>query len=434
MATVAGADTAACAAAPSYRPVRRLTVASESGGFGTALATVGDRLLGGAPNLGTAGSTVAPAYLFDPATAEVTHDLAFDVGRDAWWQFSVSAVGANPVVGIAPGTESDGLGGRAMLFDGASGAPLRSFTDGAIVAGIGDDVVIGGPGGAVVRDAATGALVSTMTIPDPDRRGVLAMITIGRRLIALAAAAPVGVHLFDAPTGRQIGFVGTRHGDARHFGSALAVNGATLAVTEVPQVNVFDVGFGVYLGTIDPPPGLGAAFGTALAYAGGFLAVGAPSSGDAGAVHVFDAGGTLVTTLPADGEGAGFGRALAGLGRSIAVGVPTTDGGAVVIYAPCGDSIVDAPVEQCDDGNDDDADGCDRACRLDASGSEPCGDADGNGTTTLSDGVQILRAAAGLESVCSLARCDLDGNGTLSITDAVQALRVAAGLSTSCRS
>ena len=57
-----------------------------------------------------------------------------------------------------------------------------------------------------------------------------------------------------------------------------------------------------------------------------------------------------------------------------------------------------------------------------------CADADMNGSVTVSDGVQTLRAAAGLSSVCVPSRCDVDGNGTVSVTDGVDVLRVAAGL------
>jgi cysteine-rich repeat protein len=210
----------------------------------------------------------------------------------------------------------------------------------------------------------------------------------------------------------------------------MAVNGATLAVTEIPQVNIFDLGFGLVLGTIDPPPGFGgASFGTSLAYAGGLLAVGAPSGGGTGAVHLYDANGNLFESLPAGDAGLGFGRAVVGLGRSIAVAAPTDDGGEVVIFSPCGDGAVDAPVEQCDDGNGVDDDGCDTDCRaVPPGGDTACGDADGNGTTSVSDGVQVLRAAAGLDSVCTLARCDVDGNGAVGVTDGVQVLRAAAGL------
>jgi hypothetical protein len=57
-----------------------------------------------------------------------------------------------------------------------------------------------------------------------------------------------------------------------------------------------------------------------------------------------------------------------------------------------------------------------------------CGDATGDGEVTVTDGVQILRAAAFLPNTCSTNVCDADGNGTVTVTDAVNVLRVAAGL------
>lgn len=57
-----------------------------------------------------------------------------------------------------------------------------------------------------------------------------------------------------------------------------------------------------------------------------------------------------------------------------------------------------------------------------------CGDADGSGAVTVTDGVQTLRAAAGLSSPCTPARCDLDGGGSVSVSDGVNVLRAAAGL------
>ncbi len=58
-----------------------------------------------------------------------------------------------------------------------------------------------------------------------------------------------------------------------------------------------------------------------------------------------------------------------------------------------------------------------------------CGDADLNGTLTVTDGVHILRAAAGLSTDCTPERCDVDGGGTITITDGVNVLRGATGLS-----
>ncbi len=59
---------------------------------------------------------------------------------------------------------------------------------------------------------------------------------------------------------------------------------------------------------------------------------------------------------------------------------------------------------------------------------QSCGDADGNGTVSVTDGVQALRAAAGLPNGCAAGRCDVDGNGTISVTDGVNVLRKVAGL------
>ncbi len=60
-----------------------------------------------------------------------------------------------------------------------------------------------------------------------------------------------------------------------------------------------------------------------------------------------------------------------------------------------------------------------------------CGDADGNASVSVTDGVQVLRAVAGL-GTCP-AECDVDGDGVVSVTDGVNVLRVAAGLDASLR-
>ena len=56
-------------------------------------------------------------------------------------------------------------------------------------------------------------------------------------------------------------------------------------------------------------------------------------------------------------------------------------------------------------------------------------DADGNGAVNVTDGVNVLRSAAGLASACDEpAPCDVDGNGSVSVTDGVNVRRAAAGL------
>jgi hypothetical protein len=58
-----------------------------------------------------------------------------------------------------------------------------------------------------------------------------------------------------------------------------------------------------------------------------------------------------------------------------------------------------------------------------------CGDVDDNDVVSVTDGVQVLRAAAELSSDCTPAICDVDVSGTITVTDGVTTLRKAAGLS-----
>lgn len=60
-----------------------------------------------------------------------------------------------------------------------------------------------------------------------------------------------------------------------------------------------------------------------------------------------------------------------------------------------------------------------------------CGDADGNGLVTVTDGVQVLARAADLGGACasSTDACDVDGDGRVTVTDGVAVLRKAADLS-----
>ena len=68
-----------------------------------------------------------------------------------------------------------------------------------------------------------------------------------------------------------------------------------------------------------------------------------------------------------------------------------------------------------------------------------CGHANGDSreAVTATDGVQMLRAAAGLSSTCELrdgsdvyymASCDMNGDGYLTVSDGVNGLRAAADL------
>lgn len=56
------------------------------------------------------------------------------------------------------------------------------------------------------------------------------------------------------------------------------------------------------------------------------------------------------------------------------------------------------------------------------------GDADGNGAVTVADAVDVLAAAGGRASPCTLASCDADASGSLTVTDGVEVARTALGL------
>ena len=59
-----------------------------------------------------------------------------------------------------------------------------------------------------------------------------------------------------------------------------------------------------------------------------------------------------------------------------------------------------------------------------------CGDADGNGSVTVTDGVHVLASAAEIGGYCGppADACDVDGDGHNTVTDGVAVLRMAAGL------
>lgn len=69
-----------------------------------------------------------------------------------------------------------------------------------------------------------------------------------------------------------------------------------------------------------------------------------------------------------------------------------------------------------------------RLARYESDATRLCGDADGDETFSVTDGVATLRAAAFLPSTCSYEVCDVDGDGTIGVTDGVNVLRAAAEL------
>ncbi len=90
----------------------------------------------------------------------------------------------------------------------------------------------------------------------------------------------------------------------------------------------------------------------------------------------------------------------------------------------CGNGVVDGD-ELCDDGNDEDGDGCEADCTTDVI----CGDASGNAAVQTGDALLVLRSAIGQPVACPLERCDTDGDETLRTADALRVLKRAVGQS-----
>lgn len=99
-------------------------------------------------------------------------------------------------------------------------------------------------------------------------------------------------------------------------------------------------------------------------------------------------------------------------------------------------SVVDANAPDTDSGYLNEVDASSTASAIEQGGPAPtptptpglCGDVDQSGSITVTDGVQTLRAAAGLSSNCTLLLCDVDGSGAITVSDGVNVLRAAAGL------
>jgi len=225
--------------------------------------------------------------------------------------FSLAVAGTEIIVG-APG--DDGAGpdsGAAFVFDGTTGALLRTLrsptpsTDaqfGFAVTARGDGIVVGSPfaggthidaGAAYLFQGSTGELLLTLTNAAAD----------GDDFFGAALATLNGDILVGAPLEST---------QARGGGAAFLFDG-----TSGEQLNVFR----------SPAPAEGDLFGSSVAFLSGDVVVGAPFADRVGALFRF---GRLRTTpnktyLPpviSETGAAAFGTALTNVGRDLLVGAP----------------------------------------------------------------------------------------------------------------
>ncbi len=279
---------------------------------------------------------------------------------------SVAALGGNVLVGAPNDDTGASSAGAAYLFDGASGAFLRTFLNptpavedyfGASVAAVGDNVLVGAhlddtgatnAGAAYLFDATTGVLLQTFLNPMPatsDAFGSSVAAVGGNVLVgapfdhtgALRAGA---AYLFDATSGVLLQtFLNPTPAVSDLFGVSVAPLGGNVLVgahndntgaTNAGAAYLFDASTSALLRTfLNPNPADDDDFGVSVAGLGGNVLVGAylddAGATDAGAAYLFDAasGGLLDTFLnPTPATGDWFGISVAALGSNVLVGAP----------------------------------------------------------------------------------------------------------------
>jgi hypothetical protein len=208
---------------------------------------------------------------------------------------------------------------------------------GSAVASYGDDVLIGDPSASKVYlyDGDTGALLRTFTSPQVDDSFGYSVATVGTNVLVGAPYDDTGgtewgaAYLFDGATGALLRTI-VNPGPSLygHFGSSVAGSGVDLLIGGsgfyggAKTAYLYDGSTGSVLQTFDSPTDTWE-FGTAIVDVGGLVAVAAPYDPPSGLVYVFDrASGALVQTLqnPDPRNIQNFGWELAALGTNLLVG------------------------------------------------------------------------------------------------------------------
>ena len=337
--------------------------------FGFAVAAVGSRVVVGTPFDDTAGQDAGAVYVYDGASGALVRTFLnpapANSGRFGW---AVAAVGPHILIGAPLDPSGAGGGGTAYLYDGVTGLLRQVFLNptpaggddfGFAVAALGSNVVIGAPG----RDTP-----ATQFDPaEPDTGAT---------------------YLFNSANGTLLRtFISPNQNPGDNFGWSVATIGPNVLVGSpndragiaiAGAAYLFNGANGATLQTLVKPTRItNDSFGFRVAALGTnkvlVSAIGDDTNAlNAGAVYLFStANGSLLEIFqkspPTSDDD--FGRALMALGPTrVVVGAPmddTVDVDAGAVYSfqdtSCGDGMLDAG-EQCDDGNLFDADGCDSNC------------------------------------------------------------------------
>ena len=237
--------------------------------------------------------------------------------------FVVGSRDCGPVCGAVHLFDSNGNFVRTIF------APTTEFFSGFgdAVGAVGSNPLVGAPtddtagpdaGAAYLMDGTTGNLLQTFVNPNPAQGAPYSLDFFGRDVAGFGDDVLVGA------TGEDLG--------AEDAGAVYLFDGATSQLLVTIQ---------------DPTPDIQESFGSAITSFGDKIAITAPfddtASENGGAVHIYDANGTLIRTLvsPQPVEFSQFGNALAAFGDDLLVSEPrgfTGDVRAGVVHLFDGDT------------------------------------------------------------------------------------------------
>lgn len=303
-----------------------------SDGFGVAVAGDGVKVLIGARMATVQGLTrVGAAYLFDASTGDLLSTLhPPNPTANTAFGAAVAMVGQNALVGGASARE-------VYLFDGTTGDVLLTLPSpnppgdefGLAVATLGDDLLVGAPrarGGGKVHlfDGSSGALIRTFSATGANLLG-FSLATMGGNIVAGAPGTRVSeiassgaVYLFDTATGDVIrSFFYPGINSIASMGASVAVVGNTWVLAGAPLEThldgelyfggayLFDATTGEHLQSFRPDAAEPYYFGYAVAALGGNALVGVPGAEEdffyaAGVAQLFATCATLGTGATCD--------------------------------------------------------------------------------------------------------------------------------------
>ncbi len=303
--------------------------------FGFSVVGVGDNVLITAPRNNVGGvEQTGSAYLFDSNTGALLLTIDNpDPQPFDFFGYAGARVGTNNLL-ISARFDDTGAEdtGSAYLFNGNTGALLQTFNNptpaqgddfGLSVAGVGNNVLIGAPGDDTVAtnagsvylfDGDTGALLRTFNNPNAGTINLfgVSVDALGTNVLIGAPddapANPGAAYLFNATTGALLRtfrspnpVAGDRFGvslEAVGRNVLVGANSATDSGTNAGAAYLFDGRTGALLQTFNnPDPDAGDQFGDIVAAAGTKVIVGSRFDDprgvrDAGSVYLFDGSST----------------------------------------------------------------------------------------------------------------------------------------------